>query len=99
MAIIIIPDLYIMMLYQVKYLIFCYVGQCPELSPLANGDITLSSPERLSGATATYTCDSGYELDLDTGSAMRTCQADGSWEGSDRVCVRESLCNTYNLTV
>ena len=71
-------------------LCWVYAGQCPELSPLANGDITLSSPERLSGATATYTCDSGYELDLDTGSAMRTCQMNGEWEGSDRVCVRES---------
>ena len=64
------------------------IGECPELSHhLANGNITLSSPERLSGTTATYTCDSGYELNLTSGSEVRTCQANGTWSGSPLACV------------
>ena len=38
--------------------------------------------------TCNFTCDTGYEL---TGSDTRTCQSDGSWSGSDDVCVRGNL--------
>ena len=78
------------------FLLHYYIGQCPELPPLANGDITLSSPERLNGTTATYTCDSGYVL---TGSRMRTCQTNGAWEEPAPFCDRESLTHNYDLTV
>ena len=69
-----------------------HVGQCPELSPPANGGITLSSPDRLCGDNATYTCDSGYELELTCGSEVRTCQADGTWSGSAPDC---SECKSF----
>ena len=35
--------------------------------------------------TCSFTCNTGYEL---TGSNTRTCQGDGSWSGSDDVCIR-----------
>ena len=34
------------------------------------------------GDTCSFTCNTGYEL---TGSDARTCQSDGSWNGSDDV--------------
>ena len=51
-----------------------------------NGGVTFTN-QRLSGATATYTCDSGYELDLTSGSEVRICQPDGTWSGSAPACV------------
>ena len=62
------------------------IGQCPELPSLDNGHVMITN-QRFSGATATYTCDSGYELDLTSGSEVRTCQADGTWPGSAPACV------------
>ena len=35
--------------------------------------------------TCSFTCNTGYEL---TGSDTRTCQSDGSWNGSDDICGR-----------
>ena len=59
---------------------------CPALSAPANGMVTVTG--QLSGDTATYTCNSGFELlDLTTGSDMRTCQPDGTWTGSEQQCV------------
>ena len=37
------------------------------------------------GDTCSFTCNTGYEL---TGSDTMTCQSDGSWSGSDKVCGR-----------
>ena len=55
---------------------------CQELSAPANGMVTVTGQR--SGATATYSCDSGYEVD---GSVTRTCQATGMWSGSEPTCV------------
>ena len=65
-----------------------YVGQCPELSPLAYGEVALTD-QRLIGDNATYACSSGFELDLTNGSEVRTCQADGMWSGYPPTCVRK----------
>ena len=35
--------------------------------------------------TCSFTCNTGYEL---TGSDTRTCQSDGSWSGSETLCIR-----------
>ena len=55
---------------------------CPQLSALANGVVTV-----IGRMIATYTCNSGYVLDLTSGSEVRTCQADGTWSGSAPDCV------------
>ena len=45
----------------------------------------------MSGSTPSYedtcdaTCNNGYEL---TGSDTRTCQSDGSWSGTNTMCIR-----------
>ena len=37
------------------------------------------------GESCTATCDNGYEL---AGSAMRTCQDSGRWDGDNATCTR-----------
>ena len=62
---------------------------CPELSSPAYGNV--STTGQSIGDNATYTCDSGFELDLTNGSEVRTCQADGMWSGYPPACVRKSF--------
>ena len=45
------------------------------------------------GDTCSFTCNTGYEL---TGSDTRTCQSDGSWSGSNIICMSKFV-NTYNI--
>lgn len=42
-----------------------------------------------------YSCDAGYML---VGPANRTCQADGQWSGSERICESETLKLLSNST-
>ena len=64
-------------------------AQCPELLSPADGMVTTTS-RRLSGSTATYTCDTGFELlDLTPGSDVRTCQSDGIWSDTVAQCIRK----------
>ena len=55
--------------------------QCPALSDPENGAVSTTGTEI--GDTATYTCNSGYEL---SGSDSRTCQLNGEWSGSAPTC-------------
>ena len=52
-----------------------------------NGLVAVSG--RNVGSTATYTCDSGFELATNTSSGTRTCQGDGSWSEPEPQCVGE----------
>ena len=72
---------------QCEYTLF--VGQCPPLFDPTNG-MVMTTSTRLSGSTATYTCNSGFEiLDLTPGVNVRTCQPDGTWSGSAQRCIRK----------
>ena len=62
--------------------------QCDNLTTPANGMISCNSGRvgvGYEGDTCNFTCNTGYEL---TGSDTRTCQSDGSWDGTDNVCKR-----------
>ena len=88
-------DMYVYVL-QVQGL-YSFVGvdaaiRCPALPAVNNGRVTYSSKATDShtyGTTATYQCDSGYELT--GGDTVRTCTGDGSspvsqWNGTAPVC-------------
>ena len=53
----------------------------------------------MSGSTPSYedtcdaVCDTGYEL---TGSDTRTCQSNGSWSGTNTMCIRGI--NAYSVS-
>lgn len=57
---------------------------CGALSSPSNGNVSTTSTTF--GGTATYACISGYQLTGNAGSAMRSCQADGSWSGTEPTC-------------
>ena len=57
------------------------VGMCSELSSPVNGEVTWTG--LTTGSTATYTCDSDYQL---TGDQTRTCLNTGVWSGQEPTC-------------
>ena len=64
---------------------------CPPLNNPDNGTKNCSLGDDgvpSSGETCTFTCNStmGYQL---MGSAMRTCQNNGSWSGNNATCISE----------
>ena len=66
---------------------FCVVS-CPSLTDPDNGVMTCSLGDDGVPSyedTCSFTCNTGYEL---TGSYTKTCQSDGSWNGSEAVCRR-----------
>ena len=69
----------------------CIAGvMCGQLDAPSNGVIL---PPNIDGAayfgyTVTYSCERGYDL---IGPVMRTCQADGQWNGSVPTCESEIL--------
>ena len=61
---------------------------CESLSDPNNGSVNCSLGDDGVPSfedTCSFTCNTGYEL---TGSDTRTCQSDGSWSGSDGVCIQ-----------
>ena len=73
--------------------------ECEPLPVIANGVITYT-PDRVPnynlGTTATYSCNTGFSLDLSAGSETRTCvddgdnDAEGVFTGQAPTCVRKS---------
>ena len=62
--------------------------RCPPLTIPDNGIIDCSLGDDGIPSyedTCSFTCNTGYEL---TGSDTRTCQSNGSWSGTDDVCIR-----------
>ena len=51
------------------------------------GQVTFSDVPAVIGSTASYICDVGRFLQ---GNEQRTCQATGTWSGTDPVCESES---------
>ena len=72
------------------------VVKCSALPNTENGDIAYSGDTTEPydyGTTATYQCDSGYELT--GGDTVRTCTGDGSsqvdqWNGTAPICLGKS---------
>ena len=68
---------------------FTLADGCPDLS-IGNGIVTYepTGTQHFIGTTATYTCNEDYVL---YGNGTRTCEAanNGTWTGSDPVCLRE----------
>jgi len=62
----------------------CVCTACPELS-IINGRVETQYESRI-GSSIEYVCDPGYAL-KDGDNAMRTCQENGEWDGSDPTCV------------
>ncbi len=61
------------------------VIDCGSLADPVNGQVEISSGTTF-GSTASYSCDTGYNL---TGSTERTCGADGMWSLFEPVCEGE----------
>ncbi len=59
----------------------CAPVSCGTLAAPTNG--TISVPATTFGSAASYACNTGYAL---TGTATRTCQADGAWSDAAPVC-------------
>ncbi|XP_078581988.1 E-selectin-like [Branchiostoma floridae x Branchiostoma japonicum] len=59
----------------------CTAVQCPVLTSPSNGD--MSGTNVYGGGPITFSCDTGYNL---VGASTLTCQADGTWSGSQPTC-------------
>ena len=62
--------------------------RCDNLSTPSEAIISSSSGGvgvGYEGDNCSFSCNTGYEL---TGNNTRTCQSDGTWSGSDIMCVR-----------
>ena len=65
------------------------VPNCSDLSTFHNGNIAYSNGsdnKRPFNTTATYTCETGYNL---MGNNTRTCQREELWSGEEPECVSE----------
>ena len=55
---------------------------CGDLSDIPDGEVDYTSSTV--GSTATYTCNTGFEL-----VGQRSCQSSGIWEGTVPSCQRK----------
>ena len=98
------PNVYIYWLSQFIGTVFFTIAiRCSVLPAVDNGKITYSTDTTEPydyGTTATYQCDSGYELT--GGDTVRTCTGDGSspvgeWNGTLPVCAGKGVIHTLIL--
>ena len=62
------------------------VVDCRTLNTTMNGQVNHPNGTTF-GQTATYSCNTGYNL---VGDSTRMCQADGMWSGSEPTCISEA---------
>ena len=65
---------------------FYSVIDCGALPNPTNGQVVL--PSTVLGSTATYSCNTGFDL---VGASTRICQADSTWSEAEPSCQSESL--------
>ena len=70
------------------HIFFILTVDCGNLTDPANGSVNHTAGTA-SGQTATYSCNTGYNL---VGDSTRTCQATGNWSGSVPTCEGITLC-------
>ena len=69
--------------------LFLTVADCGNLTNPTNGQVSTTAGTT-EGQTATYSCNTGYNL---VGDGTRTCGANGNWSGSEPTCERMLLLN------
>ena len=67
------------------------VVDCSALPGIEGGTISYSGNTTYD-SMATYSCDTGYDLQ---GGATRTCQADGHWDESEPSCISKKTWPTF----
>ena len=72
-------------------MIYVDVSRCYNLSIPSNGRILSCNSGDNIKSTCNLACNTGYVL---TGSNARTCQNDGSWNGTETMC-RKGIINMY----
>jgi len=73
--------------YLYVYIFPSTVVDCGNLTNPANGQVSHTAGTTF-GETATYSCNTGYNL---VGNSTRTCEATGAWSGSEPTCERMLL--------
>ena len=68
---------------------FLLTVDCGTLTDPNNGQVTHTAGTTV-GQTATYSCNTGYNL---VGDSTRTCQAAGNWSGSTPTCKGMNVIN------
>ena len=61
---------------------------CPSLPALNNGIVSYNNLILGLNTVATYTCDTGYTISVDS-HTTRTCERDGVWSGLPPSCERK----------
>ena len=60
--------------------VLCLSDLCPPLTSPGNGIADCSTP-----GVCNFTCDTGYTV---SGSAVRRCQRNGTWSGTQPTCIQ-----------